>query len=64
MQQNEHQLYIKIYDDGKGFNVSDELNQTTHGLKNIKQRIYSLDGEFNIQSDKQMGTTIYLNIPI
>ena len=33
MQQNEHQLYIKIYDDGKGFNVSDDLNQTTHGLK-------------------------------
>ena len=64
MQQNEHQLYIKIYDDGKGFNVSDDLNQTTHGLKNIKQRIHSLDGEFNIQSDKQMGTTIYLNIPI
>ena len=46
------------------FNVSDDLNQTTHGLKNIKQRIHSLDGEFNIQSDKQMGTTIYLNIPI
>ena len=57
-------LLLNFYDDGKGFNVRDDLNQTTHGLKNIKQRIHSLDGEFNIQSDKLMGTTIYLNIPI
>ncbi|WP_445721927.1 ATP-binding protein [Flavobacterium sp.] len=54
-------LYIKITDNGIGFNVKKIKN--TFGIKNIKKRILVLNGILNIESN-HLGTTIFITIPV
>lgn len=55
-------LHIVISDNGKGFPV----NQTSHGygMQNLKSRIAELEGNIEIISSPEKGTTITLNIPV
>jgi len=53
---------ISISDDGKGFDIS-YLKKGGNGLRNMKQRIESIGGVFNIQSSSK-GTLIDIVIPI
>lgn len=52
---------IKVEDDGKGFDNS--KNSNGFGLSIMKERVYLLNGEFNIASNEK-GTKIYIKIPI
>lgn len=49
-------LSLSITDDGKGFDP--KINSEGIGLKNIKQRVESLQGELVIQSEKNKSTTL------
>lgn len=54
-------ICLSITDNGRGF----DIEKTTEGigLKNIKQRVESLDGKLNIQSIKDKSTSINIAIP-
>ncbi len=56
-----HQLIIEIADNGKGINT-EKLNQFGNGLNNMKNRMTSIGGTFQIASNN--GTIITLEIPI
>jgi signal transduction histidine kinase len=59
------QLQIQYNDDGKGFDynlIKDENNGM--GLKNIKNRIQSLNGYFEIKSKPGKGMSAFIEIPI
>jgi signal transduction histidine kinase len=55
-------MAITISDDGKGFDAA--LVKTGIGLKNMKNRIEALGGQFGIQSQTNIGTKINFTIPI
>jgi two-component system, NarL family, sensor kinase len=59
---NEQKLKISITDDGKGFDTN--ANYVSNGLNNLSARIKELDGEINITSAIQKGTTIIVQLSI
>ncbi len=59
----EKRLNLIYRDNGIGFDVDSVLAQKTgHGLYNMKNRLKSLNGTIDIQSDTQIGTTILISI--
>jgi len=55
---------IRIEDNGIGFS-SDDANQDKHfGLNVMKERVYLLGGKISIDSQKNVGTKIYIEIPL
>ncbi len=59
---NEEHMKILVTDNGVGFDT--KKTKDGIGLKNILQRIESLNGTFTIESKKNKGTALYLSIPI
>ena len=56
-------LQLTIKDNGKGMDI-DAVDQTNHfGLLGIRERVQGLHGSFNLDSEENKGTTIYINIP-
>ncbi|GLB53504.1 hypothetical protein NBRC110019_25450 [Neptunitalea chrysea] len=64
-QHDNHQLNIIIEDDGVGFDPQ-LLNKESSGigLKNIEKKVEQLGGTFTIDSSKNKGTTIIIDIPL
>lgn len=60
---NHQQIDFTISDNGKGFDFM-HIKKTGNGLHNMKQRIESIGGIYNIQSEIDLGTTIKLSIPL
>lgn len=58
---NKH-LLITIADNGIGFNR--KKNKKGIGLKNMQSRVASLNGNFEIQSNRKSGTKITLSFPL
>ena len=59
---NEGFLFLSIADDGIGFNT--DKPKPGIGLKNIKNRIKSIDGELTISSETGKGTKIIVKVKI
>jgi signal transduction histidine kinase len=55
-------LNLIIKDDGVGFSL--KKHKKGIGLKNMQERVESLTGTFNISSEKFIGTTIIVNLPL
>ena len=60
---DEH-IIINLTDNGIGFNINDLEIFSGHGLKNIKTRIESFNGDVNINSIIDKGTEFDITIPI
>ncbi len=62
---HDQSIVLMVEDDGTGFETK-ENNQENPGigLINIKTRTRSLNGEFIIESQKEKGTTISIEIPL
>lgn len=58
----DHNLYLAIKDDGKGFHLSE--NRNGMGFLNMKSRVAIMDGSINIQSSPGDGCAIEVNIPL
>jgi len=58
----EQNLELAIQDNGHGFDPA-SVNGSSNGLRNMRQRIAELGGEFQIESDAQKGTRILLQVP-
>lgn len=54
-----HQLYITIKDDGKGFDTLKKYEG--NGMVNMKTRCREINGNFEIHSSKENGTTINIS---
>jgi signal transduction histidine kinase len=54
-------LIIEIQDDGVGINM-EKLRKFGNGLNNMKKRMASIDGEFNIVNFQGTKTTFYLQL--
>jgi len=56
-------LVLVIVDNGVGFDPHHKNNLGSYGLLGMKERVFLLDGELNIFSKKNKGTTIQVRIP-
>lgn len=56
-------LLLKVKDDGIGFERN-KSNFTSYGLQNIKERTKQMNGIFNLQTKKNIGTTALVKIPL
>jgi signal transduction histidine kinase len=54
-------IYIKITDDGIGFNANEIKG---NGVHNMKKRVQELGGNFSINTQPQKGTSIMATIPL
>ncbi len=55
-------ICLQVQDNGVGFDVNKAKSGI--GLKNMKSRINEINGEFNLSSSKQEGTTVSIEIPL
>ncbi|MCP3925813.1 MAG: response regulator [Desulfobacterales bacterium] len=60
-------IILRIEDDGIGFNVDKRLlsalKEKRMGLKSMEERVNLLNGKFNIQSKRGMGTKLFIEVP-
>jgi signal transduction histidine kinase len=59
-----NQLSIKVFDNGKGFDLSKFNTLEGFGINQIKSRINGMKGKINIDSKLDMGTIITIEVPI
>ncbi len=58
-------LRLQISDNGKGFEVTNSTNgYGGNGLRSIRQRAETLRGKLEIESQKGVGTTLRLKVPL
>lgn len=59
-------IKIEIHDNGNGFDLGEYNSKAklSSGLKNMKERTSLLRGTFQINSNKEEGTTISISIPL
>ena len=62
---NNNQITLIYTDDGKGFNLNQVLeNKKGMGLSNIMQRVATLSGLINIDTDEGKPLTVRIELPI
>ncbi|MDC9721672.1 MAG: ATP-binding protein [Urechidicola sp.] len=66
LKDNEKYFKIKIIDNGKGFDINKVRAKydVGLGLPQIEARVKMMDGIFEIKSSKEMGTHIYMKLPV
>lgn len=63
--QKEQQLSVIVNDNGIGFStLSPNTKNTGIGLNQIEARVQMMNGKFNIVSEKNKGTNVFINVPI
>jgi signal transduction histidine kinase len=60
---NEDKINITINDDGVGFIISNITEKITFGILGMQERVNSLGGNFNINSEPGKGTLVSVEIP-
>ena len=63
LQREEGKLSITVEDNGKGFSPQ-QNGKTGIGLSNIRSRVSYLNGSFDIRSEEQKGTSVYIEIQL
>jgi signal transduction histidine kinase len=56
-------IIVSIEDDGNGFEPKEVQNNKSFGLLGMKERVYSLNGTFNLISSPGNGTKISILLP-
>jgi len=59
-----NELILTIDDNGNGFDINELVKMEGNGINNMKTRITSINGEFEISSSPGKGTFIVINLPI
>lgn len=60
----QNKLFITVEDDGIGFKLDQNDQQPSAGIKNIRERIYYLNGNLSIDSKEGIGTTVYIEVAV
>lgn len=65
IKRKDHQLFIQVIDNGKGFSVDNIMeNQDKHfGISIMRERVYLLNGEIQMNSKPDCGTKIEVVVP-
>ncbi|MGM0588503.1 MAG: ligand-binding sensor domain-containing protein [Bacteroidota bacterium] len=64
VKKNGQMLSTKIWDNGKGFDNTNEQKQVGLGFQGMNERITSLGGTLKVESTPGKGTTLLIQIPI
>lgn len=64
LSQNEKNLLITVEDNGRGFDLQEALAQKAHGLSNVQSRVEALNGEIEIDTRPNEGTSVQIQLPI
>ncbi|MDT3763196.1 sensor histidine kinase [Priestia filamentosa] len=65
IEEKEKVLFISVKDDGIGFNTDMKINKDGHyGLLGIRERVRIIGGKVDIDSKKDKGTNVQINIPL
>jgi signal transduction histidine kinase len=57
-------IYLRIHDDGAGFDVGSVSNRGGLGLVSMRERLRAVQGEIAIHADPSSGTEIKVRIPL
>lgn len=60
----ERELVMTLDDDGRGFELNDKIKTISKGIANMRTRVESLGGKFDISSIPDKGAHILVNIPL
>jgi signal transduction histidine kinase len=63
-ERRDHGIYLRVEDNGCGFDVTRQAHTTGHGLANMRARAEEHDGSFEVESEPGEGTTIHLRLPL
>jgi two-component system, NarL family, sensor histidine kinase DegS len=66
---NSRYLHLQVKDNGKGFDFKNlqaegRLSASGHGIFNIKERVNFINGQFDLDTQPGMGTTITIDYPL
>lgn len=64
LEEKDKKLFLRIEDDGQGFNINEVSNKDGLGINQIDARIQMMKGKFVIESESNIGTTIIVELPI
>ncbi len=64
LEYRENKICLDVTDDGKGFEIPEGKGKGGFGLSIMKERVYLLKGDIEIQSEVGKGTRVYVEIPI
>jgi two-component system sensor histidine kinase UhpB len=56
-------IVLELRDNGRGISEADMAKPKSFGLRGIRERVYSLGGEFSISAGEHGGTHIRLRVP-
>jgi signal transduction histidine kinase len=56
-------VWLRISDDGEGFDVSEPRSSNSFGLTGMSERTEALGGEFRLSSEPGRGTTVEILLP-
>ncbi len=62
--EHKKRLVLSVEDNGRGFREDEIQNKSGIGLKNTEKRIKSLNGKLMIDSEKEKGTAITVELPL
>jgi two-component system NarL family sensor kinase len=57
-------LSVTVEDDGKGFDTSILKQSRGIGWSNIQSRVEFLKGKFDVNSQKEKGTSVLIELPV
>jgi signal transduction histidine kinase len=58
------QVVLEVRDNGRGIAENDINKPRSFGLRGIRERSRSLDGDFRIEASEQGGTHLTLTLPL
>ncbi len=64
VRKDEQLLVLDVEDNGRGFEYQPETKERGMGLTGISSRVQYWKGSLNIQSDKEIGTAVHIEIPL
>jgi signal transduction histidine kinase len=56
-------IWLRVTDDGNGFDVSQPRSDNSFGLLSMKERTESLGGQFKLASEPGQGTSVEVMLP-
>lgn len=60
----DNSLVMQIADNGHGFDISGVDPKVHHGILSMRERVYSMNGRFNLESAIGEGTKISIEVPL
>jgi signal transduction histidine kinase len=59
----DNRIILEIKDDGKGIDMSAIGSCRTFGLLGIRERVYAMEGQYQLASEPGKGTSLYISVP-